>query len=250
MPFEDAADYRFNPFDLTKVWPHARLPADHGRADGARPQPGQLLRPDRAGRVRAVEHGARASARQPGQDAAGPAVQLPRHPPLPHRRQLPAAAGQPAAARRCTATTRTGAMRYANPGRPGLRPELLRRSGSPDPRSSAADPSWAVDRRDRAAAYTLHAEDDDFGQAGTLVREVLDDAAAGRLVSNVAGPRSSRTWSSRCCPGSFDYWRKVDGDSARGSPKELGRSTPRVTRRPTTPRSGPVPARVGADRRR
>src|SRR5215510_4039269 len=22
MPFEEAADYRFNPFDLTKVWPH------------------------------------------------------------------------------------------------------------------------------------------------------------------------------------------------------------------------------------
>src|SRR4030088_1300649 len=26
MPFEDAAGYRFNPFDLTKVWPHADYP--------------------------------------------------------------------------------------------------------------------------------------------------------------------------------------------------------------------------------
>jgi catalase len=26
MPFEDAADYRFNPFDATKVWPHADYP--------------------------------------------------------------------------------------------------------------------------------------------------------------------------------------------------------------------------------
>jgi len=26
MPFEEAADYRFNPFDLTKVWPHADYP--------------------------------------------------------------------------------------------------------------------------------------------------------------------------------------------------------------------------------
>src|SRR5260370_41076369 len=26
MPFEDAATYRFNPFDLTKVWPHADYP--------------------------------------------------------------------------------------------------------------------------------------------------------------------------------------------------------------------------------
>jgi catalase len=26
MPYEDAADYRFNPFDITKVWPHADYP--------------------------------------------------------------------------------------------------------------------------------------------------------------------------------------------------------------------------------
>lgn len=32
MPFEDAADYRFNPFDLTKVWPHGDYPLiDVGR---------------------------------------------------------------------------------------------------------------------------------------------------------------------------------------------------------------------------
>ncbi len=26
MPFEDAKNYRFNPFDLTKVWPHTDYP--------------------------------------------------------------------------------------------------------------------------------------------------------------------------------------------------------------------------------
>ncbi|GAB3837710.1 catalase [Dactylosporangium cerinum] len=26
MPYEDAADYRFNPFDITKVWPHKDYP--------------------------------------------------------------------------------------------------------------------------------------------------------------------------------------------------------------------------------
>jgi catalase len=26
MPFEEAKTYRFNPFDLTKVWPHADYP--------------------------------------------------------------------------------------------------------------------------------------------------------------------------------------------------------------------------------
>ena len=31
MPFEEARNYRFNPFDLTKVWPHCGLPAGRGR---------------------------------------------------------------------------------------------------------------------------------------------------------------------------------------------------------------------------
>ena len=37
------------------------------------------------------------------------------------------------------------------------------------------------------AAYVRHAEDDDWSQAGTLVREVLDDAARDRLVGNIVG---------------------------------------------------------------
>ena len=36
-------------------------------------------------------------------------------------------------------------------------------------------------------AYTLRAEDDDWGQAGTLVRDVMDDAERERLVDNVVG---------------------------------------------------------------
>ena len=31
MPFDEARTYRFNPFDLTKVWPHSRLPPDRRR---------------------------------------------------------------------------------------------------------------------------------------------------------------------------------------------------------------------------
>jgi catalase len=36
-------------------------------------------------------------------------------------------------------------------------------------------------------AYNLHAEDDDFGQAATLVRDVLDDAERDRMLSNIVG---------------------------------------------------------------
>ena len=40
----------YNPFDLTKVVAAQRLPADQGRHHEAQPQPGELLRRDRAGR--------------------------------------------------------------------------------------------------------------------------------------------------------------------------------------------------------
>lgn len=35
------------------------------------------------------------------------------------------------------------------------------------------------------SAYTPHEQDDDWGQPSTLVREVLDDSARERLISNV-----------------------------------------------------------------
>ena len=61
------------------------------------------------------------------------------------------------------------------------------------------------------ATYTLHAEHDDCGRAGAMVREVLDDAARDRLAHNIIGhvckgvkePALSRV---------FEYWRNVDPD--------------------------------------
>jgi catalase len=43
------------------------------------------------------------------------------------------------------------------------------------------------------SAYRLHAEDDDFGQAGTLVREVFDEAQRDTLVETVTGALSGVT---------------------------------------------------------
>ena len=48
MPFEEAADYRFNPFDLTKVWPHADYAPVQAGPSRPRPEPVQLLRRSRA----------------------------------------------------------------------------------------------------------------------------------------------------------------------------------------------------------
>src|SRR4029077_18908057 len=46
---------------------------------------------------------------------------------------------------------------------------------------------WEANGEFIHAAYTLRKDDDDWGQAGTLVRKVMDDAARSRLVSNVVG---------------------------------------------------------------
>ena len=60
-------------------------------------------------------------------------------------------------------------------------------------------------------AYTLRAEDDDWGQAGTMVREVLDDAARGRLVDNIVGHLLNGV-TEPVLLRAFEYWRNVDKD--------------------------------------
>jgi catalase len=64
-------------------------------------------------------------------------------------------------------------------------------------------------------AYTLRAEDDDFGQARTMVRRVLDDPARARLVSNIIGHLTDGV-SEPVLARALDYWRKVDKDLGDG----------------------------------
>ena len=60
-------------------------------------------------------------------------------------------------------------------------------------------------------AYTLRPDDDDWGQAGTMVREVLDDAARARLVDNIVGHLLNAV-SEPILLRAFEYWRNVDKD--------------------------------------
>ena len=65
MPFEAAKTYRFNPFDLTKVWPHGDYPLiDVGTLD-PQPQRHRLPHRDGAGGLPAEQHRARAPACHP-----------------------------------------------------------------------------------------------------------------------------------------------------------------------------------------
>ena len=59
------------------------------------------------------------------------------------------------------------------------------------------------------AAYVAHREDDDWGQAGTLVRDVMDDAQRERLVSNVSGHLLDGV-TEPVLLRAFDYWKNID----------------------------------------
>jgi catalase len=84
----------------------------------------------------------------------------------------------------------------------------------------AAQPSqheaglWQADGEMVRTAYTLRADDDDWSQAGALVRDVMDDAARGRLVENVVGHLSDGV-SEEVLMRAFVYWRNIDEQTGR-----------------------------------
>ncbi len=207
MPFEDAKTYRFNPFDLTKVWPHGDYPLQEvGQAD-AEPQRHRLPHRDGAGRVRAEQHrgGHRAVA---GQDAARARVQLLRRAPCPARRELQADPGQRAARGgaqllqgRCDAGARTSATRS------------MRRTPTADRRPTRSSPTTAATgtptarwsaRRTRCVPRTTTGASPARWYARcstTTQRERLVNNIVGHLLNGVSEPVLQRA---------FEYWRNVD----------------------------------------
>jgi catalase len=72
------------------------------------------------------------------------------------------------------------------------------------------DPAgWAAAGEMVREAYRLHREDDDWGQPGTMVRQVLDDAARDRLVSNVSGHLLQGV-TRPIVDRALQYWRNID----------------------------------------
>jgi catalase len=68
-------------------------------------------------------------------------------------------------------------------------------------------------------AYALREDDDDWGQPGTMVRDVLDDAARERVVSNVVGHLLNGV-TEPVLQRALQYWRNVD--KALGDKIEAG----------------------------
>jgi catalase len=223
MPFEDAADYRFNPFDLTKVWPQADYPLI--------PVGRMVLDRNAANYFAEIEQASfEPSNLVPGIGPSPDRMLLGRlfsypdthlHRIGPNYAQLPV--NRPRSV--VHSYNRDGAMAYDNPGDPVYAPNSV---GGPaaDPGSFGLDPSWGVTGEIVRSAQVLHRDDDDFGQAGTLVCDVLDDPARERLVSNIVGhvsqgvvePVLSRV---------LEYWRNVDSDLGARVAKSLeGAQTP------------------------
>ena len=72
-------------------------------------------------------------------------------------------------------------------------------------------PSWTTDGEIMRTAFETHPEDDDWGQAGTLVRSVMDDAGRDRLVSNITGHLLDGV-TEPVLQRAFQYFRNVDKD--------------------------------------
>jgi catalase len=103
--------------------------------------------------------------------------------------------------------SKDGRMRVQNATEPVYAPNS---KGGPqaDP-ARAAEVHWEADGEMVRSAYTLRRDDDDYGQAGTMVRDVLDDAARDRLVNNVVGHLLNGV-SKPVLTRAFEYWQNID----------------------------------------
>lgn len=206
MPFEQAKSYRFNPFDLTKVWPHKdyplievgrltlnRNPTDfHTEIEQAAFEPNNLvpgigLSPDKMllgrGFAYSDAHRARLGV---------------------NYKQIPV--NQPKVP--VHSYSKDGAMRVHNAADPVYAPNSY---GGPKADPSRTDDAglWYADGEMVRKAYTLRKDDDDWGQAGALVREVMDDAQRDRLVNNIVGHLKAGV-SDPVLARAIEYWREVD----------------------------------------
>ncbi|WP_327302889.1 catalase [Streptomyces sp. NBC_01298] len=207
MPFEDAPGYRFNPFDLTKVWPHADYPLiEVGRMTLDKNPDDYFVHIEQA----AFEP----SNLVPGIGPSPDKMLLGRLFSYPdaHRYRVGANYTQlpPNRARSLVSSyAKDGAMRFQASN--AARPYAPNSYGGPaaDTARFGEPAGWASAGEMVREAYALRSEDDDWGQPGTLVREVMDDAARERLVSNVAGHLADGV-SKPVLERALQYWRSID----------------------------------------
>jgi catalase len=88
----------------------------------------------------------------------------------------------------------------------------------------AGEPSWWSDAAELGRyAYERHAGDDDFGQAGTLVRDVMTHIDRDHLVENIVD-HLSQAVSGPIQDRAIDYWTCVDAPLGERVAAGLGRA--------------------------
>ena len=218
MPFEAAADYRFNPFDLTKVWPHSDYPeitigkftlnrnpgnyfaeVEQAGFEPANMVPGIGPSPDR------MLQGRLFSYPDTHRYRIGPNyLQLPIN-----RPKVPV-----------HSYNKDGAMRYSNPADPLYTPNSVN--------GPAADPSlyegehYQVTGEIVRSAYAKHAEDDDYVQPRALWENVLSGTDRANMVSNIVGHASAPEVTIDMKKRIVDYWTNIHKDLGRGVAQGLG----------------------------
>ncbi|HEY7774703.1 MAG TPA: catalase [Marinagarivorans sp.] len=211
MPFDDAEKYRFNPFDLTKVWPHKDYPLIevgqlelnenptdfHSQIEQAAFEPNNMVpgvgpSPDKMllGRMFAYADAHRARL---GVNYKQIPVNKPHCP--------------------VHSYSKDGAMRIDPVTDPVYAPNS-KGGPSADGCQFPNDATWPSQGDMVRQAYTLHKDDDDFGQANTLINEVMDEGARERLVNNVAGHLKDGV-SDEVLERAFIYWKNIDAPIGR-----------------------------------
>jgi catalase len=183
MTPEQAADYRFDPFDITKVWPHADVPPiTIGR---------MVLNRNPENYFAEVEQ----SAFSPGNFVPGIAASPDKmlqgrlfsyHDTHRHRlgsnyHMLPVNS-----TKKCPVHNyqRDGFMRFDenSGGSPNYYPNSF---GEPEPKAAASEPAFDVEGQAARQQYTH--PNDDFVQAGDLYRNVMKKRDRDNLISNIVG---------------------------------------------------------------
>ena len=209
MPYQDAATYRFNPFDITKVWPHADYPLiavgthtlnrnpenffaeiEQAAFSPANTVPGIDISPDKMLMARVFSY----------PDAQRYRVGT-------NYNEIPVNAPKA----EVHSYTQDGAARRAF--KPASAPVYAPNShGGPVVDAAAAGSgTWESDGELVRAAVILHSEDSDFGQPGTLYREVYDDAAKARFLETLTGAVGG-VKSPKIKERAIQYWTNVDAD--------------------------------------
>jgi catalase len=211
MPYADAKDYRFNPFDLTKIWPHGDYPLikvgtmtlnknpdnffaqiEQAAFSPGNTVPGIGFSPDKMLLGRTFAY-ADAHRNRIGTNFHQLPVNRPRVP--------------------VNNYMFDGAMTYEHSGDQAV--YAPNSAGRPfSDLTGPVEDSWEADGPMVRSAYELHAQDDDFGQAGTLVREVWNDAQRAEFVDTVAGHLLGGV-TGDVLEKAFDYWKNVDGDTGK-----------------------------------